>query len=101
MKIKPVKTRVKHLLEQVPHLRDSDERLIATIWYYEAGLKEQNMRAIDFLNLYIEKVLTNSESIRRSRQQLQEKHPHLRGKVYKVRHEEQQRETKQELGYKN
>lgn len=88
---------VKDLLTNFPHLRNSDERLIATVWYHQAGLKEKQMSAVELLNLYIDKQLSSPESIRRSRQKIQELNPELRGVVYNKRHTEQQRETLNEL----
>jgi len=98
MKLEKVKTKVKRLLEKHPHLRDSDERLIATIWYNEAGLITGNVSAVDLLNLYINKKLSSPESIRRNRQKIQEEFIYLRGVNYKSR-QKHQKNVKKELGY--
>ena len=93
-----VKELVQELLTNKPHLRDSDERLIATVWYHEAGMSQNNnLLALDLLNLYIDKKLSSPESIRRSRQKLQQVYPLLRGKAYNKRHNEQVEETLNEL----
>ena len=98
MNLEKVKTKVKRLLEKHPHLRDSDERLIATIWYNEAGLVNGNVSAVDMLNLYINKKLSSPESIRRNRQKIQEEYISLRGVNYKAR-QKHQKKVKKELGY--
>jgi hypothetical protein len=83
-----VKDRVKALLEKHPHLRDSDNKLIATIWKYDLMGLCENLSAMDFLKLYAEGELTNSESIRRVRQKIQEENPDLRGTVNEARQKE-------------
>ena len=86
-----VKDRVKALLEKHPHLRDSDNRLIATMWKYDLlkmGLSCGGLATIDFLNLYSQEKLTNSETIRRVRQKIQEENPDLRGTVNEARQKE-------------
>jgi hypothetical protein len=86
-----VKDRVKALLVKHPHLRDSDNKLIATIWkqdLYNLNLNPNDILAITFLNLYSQQNLTNSESIRRVRQKIQEENPELRGTVNEARQKE-------------
>ncbi len=83
-----VKDRVKALLVKHPHLRDSDNRLIATIWKYDLinmNLSHYRISGYDFLVLYSEGKLTNAETIRRVRQKLQEENPELRGTVNDLR----------------
>lgn len=77
-----IKDRVKKLLEQYPHLRDNDEKLIANIWYAES---QHLVGKMQFLEYFAKGKLSNPESIRRSRQQLQEMYPLLRGKADKNR----------------
>ncbi len=43
-----IKEKVKNLLEKYPHLRDSDEKLTANVWFYESQV------AIDELKMAIE-----------------------------------------------
>jgi len=94
LKIKP---RVQLLLEQYPHLRDCDEKLLSNIWYYEAEkLGIDSLFA--FLRAYSNGELTNSESVRRSRQKIQEEIPSLRGSNYKHR-QNYTDVIKEELGY--
>ena len=86
-----VKDRVKALLEKHPHLRDSDNKLIATIWKQDLlnmRINPHNIDGIAFLMLYSESQLTNAETIRRVRQKLQEENPDLRGTVNEARQKE-------------
>ena len=86
-----VKDRVKALLEKHPHLRDSDNRLIATIWQGDLlnkGLDSKDIICHEFLRLYAYDQLTNAETIRRVRQKLQEENPELRGTVNEARQKE-------------
>lgn len=87
--MKTAKKRVEYLLNKTPHLRDDDNKLIATYHYFEIGAeKVQNMSAMDFLTLYSEAKLTSSESIRRVRAKLQETKPELRGEKYNRRQQD-------------
>ena len=81
------KDKVKGLLINYPHLRDSDERLIATYWMKEAGSKDalDSMTATQFLLNYVSGAYTSPESIRRMRQKIQEQDESLRGKSYSKR----------------
>lgn len=81
--ISTVKLKVHLLLEKYEHLKDSDEKLIASFWYHEIGGNNfAAMTAHDLLKKFTEGKLTSAESIRRCRQKLQEQHPELRGKMY-------------------
>lgn len=80
------KDMVKHLLTIHPHLRDDDFKLIANIWYHEAGGKRSaEMTAYDFFEAFSCGKYAHPETIRRIRQKIQEEVPELRGKSYKVR----------------
>lgn len=100
--IKNIKEKVIHLLTTVPHLRDSDNKLIATIWNEEIGKndhklnKSNEITAFDFLKAFAEGQHSNPESIRRSRQLIQEQNIHLRGKSYTAR-KESANEVKNEI----
>jgi hypothetical protein len=86
-----VKDRVKALLVAHPHLRDSDNKLIATMWKYDLlnmGHKPDGLPARQFLSLYAQEQLTNAETIRRVRQKIQEENPDLRGTVNEARQKE-------------
>jgi hypothetical protein len=88
MKINKSKDKVYKLLVNNGHLRDSDLKLIACIWYSEVP-NINDLTAYEFLN---------PESIRRSRQKLQEQIPALRGAKYKMR-QAAQTEVRQQLNY--
>jgi len=86
-----VKDRVKALLVRHPHLRNSDNKLIATIWQSDLikmGLVSMDITAYEFLKLYSFEELSNAETIRRVRQKIQEENPELRGTVNEARQKE-------------
>jgi hypothetical protein len=88
--MKSIKDKVKFLLDTYPHLRDNDFKLIANYYFYEVGHDDINtMSALDFLEMFATGKLTHSESIRRVRQKIQEDNPHLRGKSYKRRKDDE------------
>jgi len=81
-KLKKTKDKVKLLLEQHPHLRDSDSKLISSFWYFELGDSINNIKAVEMLKLYCDGALSCPESIRRCRAKIQEQEPELRGESY-------------------
>ena len=86
-----IKDRVKVLLINHEHLRNSDNRLISNIWIrdiIQMKLNPHTLKAYDFLSLYAEEKLTNTETIRRVRQKIQEENPELRGTVNEARQKE-------------
>jgi hypothetical protein len=85
MKLTNTIKKVYQLLERKEHLRDNDNALIMSIWWMECGKRAQDMTLFEFGTLMAKGGLTSSESIRRSRQKIQEENPHLRGKKYKFR----------------
>lgn len=85
LKLQQTADKVSKLLISFPHLKDDDNRLIATFWYREFGIKDASAEA--FLKQLAEGKLTSAETIRRSRQKLQEEFPALRGIKYNERHE--------------
>ena len=93
-----VKDRVKALLRLHLHLRNSDNKLIANIWHQDLLNKRLNPNLItanDLLSLYANEQLTNSESIRRVRQKIQEENPELKGTVNEARQKEGEEVRKQ------
>ena len=87
---------VENLLENNPELRDSDQRLVANIWWLTLNTtlkhKFQGYELESFkilLELYSNGDLPNEQSIRRLRRKLQEEKPELRGKVYELRHQKE------------
>lgn len=87
-----IKLIVQRLLEEQQALRDNDNLLMSRIW------KEQS-NILNFFQRFESGKLHSPESIRRTRQKLQEEFPHLRGELYEVRQKRQDK-VKQELGYK-
>ena len=94
-----IKDKVQKLITENPHLRDNDEKLMANIWYQES--EEKGVESLfDFLRRYSNGEFSNSESIRRIRQKIQETNPELRGSAYKNRTTEKVTEVRQDLGYR-
>jgi len=83
---KTVKDKVRFLLQTNPALRNNDMKLIATYYFHEMG-KEQidNMNAYDLLTKMSSSKMTNFETIRSLRTQLQRNDESLRGSEYKNR----------------
>jgi hypothetical protein len=83
---KTVKDKVKFLLQTNPALRDNDMKLIATYYFHEIGKEEiDSLTAYDLLNKISSSKMTNFETIRRLRMQLQQHDEELRGSEYKNR----------------
>ena len=83
---KTVKDKVKFLLQTNPALRDSDMKLIATYYFHELGKDEiDSLNAYDLLTKISSSKMTNFETIRRLRMQLQQHDESLRGAEYKNR----------------
>jgi hypothetical protein len=76
---------IREVLTRRPELRDSDSLLIAHIWYKEAtesGINLETTSAFQFLKHLQAEKFTSTESIRRSRQKVQEQHAETRGQKY-------------------
>ena len=87
MKVKLLKTRTRviDLLKEHPHLRDNDERLIANIWRQDlmiVGVDIKQLSAMHLLKRFAEGQLTNPESVRRTRQKIQQHNIELRGNTF-------------------
>lgn len=86
-KLKTTKDKVRGLMMVHPHLRDSDSRLVANIWNHE--LEKKGIKNLDgFFDAFVMDELTSYESIKRTRQKLQEQDASLRGKKYSYRQKE-------------
>jgi len=87
MNISYTRELVINALVKYPHLRDDDNRLLATIWAHELGGKDKvkEISAFEFLEKLSKGKLANSESVRRMRQKLQEDYENLRGPKYNER----------------
>ena len=79
---------VKTMLQENQRLRDSDEKLMANIWYKFIGEdKIMNLTAINLLQKLSDGTLPSYESISRCRRKIQEEIPDLRGEKWKERHD--------------
>lgn len=88
---------VKQRLENSTKMRDDDALLMADIWREE--LTQLGAKTLyDVLNAIAGRMVTSPESIRRSRQKVQQDYPNLRGTVYNQRHAKEI-EVLKELGY--
>jgi Mg2+ and Co2+ transporter CorA len=72
---KSLQDTISHLLHTQSRLRDDDRRLTATVW--------------------AQVEMPHAESIRRTRQKLQEKHPNLRGQRYEERQQKLEPEVRE------
>lgn len=103
-KTKDVKERIKKLLVLDEDLKDDDKSLIAQIWVSDLdkmGIDAKQISFYQFLKIFIRNKMSNPETIRRCRQQLQQHNIHLRGQKYNERHTTIQANVKKELGYGN
>ena len=83
---KSVKDKVRFLLQTNPAVRDSDMKLIATYYFHEIGKEEiDSLNAYTLLTKMSSSKMTNFETIRRLRMQLQQHDEELRGSEYKNR----------------
>lgn len=94
MKILKNKEIVRKILIKFPKTRDCDKKLIARFWSWEK--RKKNITG-DFLEEFYKGKFANPETIRRTRAKLQENHPELRGKNYKIRQGKEQEETRSEM----
>ena len=78
---------VTELLENHPHLRDNDRKLVSTIWWIKIGEPVEYMNAEDILRMYADGVLPDADSITRCRRRLQEVRQDLRGEIWNKRHQ--------------
>lgn len=91
------KEKVRFILNKHAKTKDSDTALITFFWHYElikSGIDIDKITGRDFLHQIFYKKLTDTETIRRCRQKLQEQHPELRGSSYKSRQTESKTITK-------
>ena len=86
--MKDYKTIVERVLKEHPETRDDDHKLFVWVCYYEKPeLLEETFSRV-FWN-HSENGLPSFETIRRTRQKLQEKKTSLRGKKYEARQAKQ------------
>ena len=98
-KITRLVDRVTRLLRDKSTLRDNDRRLTCNIWWKSVPNPKLLMFE-DFINLYIEGKIPESDSITRCRRKVQEEVEELRGKNWDLRHglENAIKEELKELG---
>ena len=86
--MKTISGQVERWLAKDEKCKDNDSRLIAKVWSTAINY-QWDMPVLEFFKLMSEGKLPASESIRRSRQALQEANPDLRGKSYRGRKDAQ------------
>ena len=86
---------VEKLLWNHPHLRDDDNKLLATVYWHRASVLDFDGIELEvikrFLQVLADGDLPNFESIGRCRRKLQEESEFLRGELYNERHKNQER----------
>ncbi len=99
MDIITIKSDVHGLLLKSVRSRENDSVLMANIWAHQLKKLEINVDEVParvLLEMLRDDNLVNWESATRCRRKLQQDHPALRGKNYKLR-QEQQEEVKQQI----
>ena len=92
-----VTSTVKMVLQKYPECRDNDNTLIVKVWAEQKpSIKGKGYLLADFTLAFKRGEFASTESIRRTRQKLQEEFHALRGLTYKVR-QERQPKIKEEL----
>ena len=88
-KMSNILDRITDLLTKFPVLRDSDERLAATIW--NSQINTDDLTSRELLLQFAEGKLHSYESISRCRRKVQEIKPELRGLKWEKRHKRQKK----------
>ena len=98
-KIAKLVDRVTRLLTVKSDLRDNDRRLTCNIWWKSVSNPELLMFE-DFIKLYIDGKVPESDSITRCRRKVQEENEELRGESWDLRHglEDVVKEELREIG---
>jgi len=84
-KIENIKETVKRILINYPDARDNDRLLIIKVWAEQEPKLRDGYDFRQFGVQFINGEFVDSESIRRTRQKLQESDPYLRGRSYSSR----------------
>jgi len=86
-KIENIKETVKELLLQFPETRDNDNKLLLKVWCLQNPRLRTDHSFAFFLfgNDFANGLYADPESVRRTRQKLQEAYPNLRGEKYKMK----------------
>lgn len=88
--------RIKHLLHEDPKLRDSDKLLQWRIWAQQGHVMNGSLSFESFMNHH----LISSETIRRTRQKVQENFPDLRSSERIQKFKDEKRKTKSTFVYR-
>jgi hypothetical protein len=84
-KIYNIKDLVYSLLLNWPEMRDNDRQLMLNVWAKQDATLTTDKLFKDFAADFKRGKFADPESIRRTRQKLQEVHPELRGRTYAAR----------------
>ena len=92
MNILSISKLVKSVLLNAPKTRDDDNLLTLKVWAIQHPelRSKKELTFIDFSREFLKGKFANTESIRRSRQKLQQENPSLRGEHYKERKNHQE-----------
>ncbi len=84
-------------LGQDPKTRDNDLLLVFRVWIAQLGSVSEGERIVlrKILRAHDNKLISNFETIRRTRQKLQEENPSLRGKKYNNRQDQAEKFRKE------
>lgn len=89
MKVKleiPLLNKIRYWLKNYPELRDSDEKLyIKALKFYHPELRGVSMSFLMFAYKFEKGEYINFETVRRTRQRVQEEFPETRGELYEKR----------------
>ena len=85
-KIKNIKDTVRRILINHPETRDDDRLLCLKVWAEQnPNLRSPYTSFYGFAQDFLSEKYADTESIRRTRQKLQNQHPELRGRNYMAR----------------
>jgi hypothetical protein len=94
-RISQISETVKYLLNKYASLRDDDKKLVFNTHALERPeIKSSGYLLSNYIKLIYEDKLTSWDSITRARRKLQEENEHLRGKLWKPRHNKQEEAIK-------
>ena len=97
-KVDNIKKTVLKIMMEEPETRDNDRLLILKVWAIQNPLlRSKLMSFVEFATYFIKGRYTDTESIRRTRQAIQMKHPELRGKGYKDRKKDLNKEMRDNI----
>ena len=98
-KIQSIQKEVYQILVKYPDTRDNDRLLMLKIWSNQNNhLRTRTFTFYSFALEFINGNFADPETIRRARQRIQEKYPHLRGVGYERRLKLQQ-ETQAQIKF--